>query len=633
MRHIPELDGLRGIAVLVVVLMHAGIGCGGGYVGVDVFFVLSGFLITSLILSDLDAGTFTFGGFFERRIRRIAPALMVTLLALLIVSWFWLLPEDYARLGRATAAQIALSSNIFHWQTSGYFGVDAQRLPLLHTWSLAVEEQFYLVLPVLLFWMARLRRRLAGISLGLMWGVSFGIGVVWTSNVPEAAFYLLPSRAWELLSGSLLAATPGFGRSASAFVREVVAAVGLVCIAISVGMFDEHLPFPGVYAALPCLGTVAFIWANRAEGTLMGRLVACGFMRLAGNISYSWYLIHWPLFVLVDYWKRGELDFKTRVGMVLCSFILAIVSWLLVETPVRRGWILRGRRRVIAVFGGASLVLATTGLVIDRMQGFPVRFPPEATTPVSCPEGDSFWQLELTARDIQFGRMGLMGKVPEKDSNTAPQCVLWGDSHAMALAPVVNAMLKERGISGGLATHSATAPLLGFAIPGIAPENPTFNEMVLEDLVQKRIPLVILAGNWADYASQPGFESALQKTVSKLVEAGIEVVILLDVAYQQDEIPKLLAQAKVTGEDVERQGVTLQEHRRLNEKCELLLRRQAGKQVTLIDPAEVFSLPNGHWQVVAEGVPLYRDRHHLSIAGAMRLEPLLKPVMDRLTQP
>ncbi|MCA9093158.1 MAG: acyltransferase [Planctomycetaceae bacterium] len=634
MTHIPELDGLRGIAVLAVVLMHAGLGCTGGFVGVDIFFVLSGFLITSIILDGTDAGTFSLFGFAERRVRRIAPALIVTLAATLIAGAVFLLPEDYSRLGRATMAQVVFLANLFHWQTSGYFGVEAEMLPLLHTWSLAVEEQFYLILPGLLLLIARFKRNLVLPALWLVTIGSFAVGVATTYTYPDAAFYLLPSRAWELLVGSLLAAMARWGKSASPLIREAVSAIGLLFIAVSIFLFDEYFPFPGMHALLPCLGAGAFIWANRFpnssnQRTVSGRLISWPPLRFTGDISYSLYLVHWPLIVFYRYWNSGDLSLLEKISLVCVSFLLATLSWAIVETPIRRRRIAANRRLLFVGSGLAMLILLGCGWGISANRGIPQRFPlpPEKVLPS---DRDSFWQLELTSRDILTERLGPLGDPQGEEQNMPIQCLLWGDSHAMALAPVVDELLKERNLRGGLATHSATAPLLGFVIPGILPESPTFNEAVLEFLKSKRVPAVILAGNWAEYAETPAFPDSLRRTIDELVRAGIEVTIVLDVGYQPDDVPKLIAQATLRGEDLSTIGTTIEEHRRRNAKCEPLLRALSGPHVTILDPTDTFALPNGHWEVATEGTSQYRDRHHLTPKASLRLKPLLQPTIDRL---
>lgn len=275
-RYRPEIDGLRAIAVVVVVLYHAGLGTTGGFVGVDVFFVISGFLITSLILKDLEAGTFTLAGFWERRIRRIMPALSCLILATLMAGWIVLLPSDYVALGRSAFFQGLFAANIYFWRNTGYFDGVAEEEPLLHTWSLAVEEQFYLIFPLLmvgLFALPRFRRRGALLSFfGLCIVLSLGVSVWGVVNRPVATFYLLPTRAWELLLGASVAvlpgpaviAGPGFAgrlRLANGF-REVLSVAALMGILVPCWLYTSATPFPGLAAAPPCMAAGLFIWVT-----------------------------------------------------------------------------------------------------------------------------------------------------------------------------------------------------------------------------------------------------------------------------------------------------------------------------------------------------------------------------------
>ncbi|HYK43019.1 MAG TPA: acyltransferase, partial [Thermoanaerobaculia bacterium] len=310
----PEIDGLRGVAVVLVVLFHAGFGCPGGYVGVDVFFVISGFLITSLIWKDLEGERFTFARFWERRARRIVPALVAVVAATLFAGWFLLLPADYERLGRSAASQAVFAANVHFWLTGGYFAPAAAEQPLLHTWSLALEEQFYWIVPVALFLVfgaRRFERRrssmiLAAIGCGIV--SSFTLSVWGVAHHPSAAFYLLPTRAWELLLGSLVAflpmrSQPSQGRA----VRELAAIGGVALILLAAFGYRATTPFPGAAALAPCLGAALWIRSNGRETsaspapTLAGSVLSRPLPVFVGLASYSLYLWHWPFLAFARY--------------------------------------------------------------------------------------------------------------------------------------------------------------------------------------------------------------------------------------------------------------------------------------------------------------------------------------------
>jgi peptidoglycan/LPS O-acetylase OafA/YrhL len=266
----PDVDGLRALAVLTVILCHAGLGCPGGFVGVDVFFVISGFLITSLLSREISEGQFSLVAFWERRIRRIFPTIFVVVLATLIAGWFLYLPEDFLTLGKSALAQTVLLANVFFFRKTGYFEDAADTHPLLHTWSLAVEEQFYLLFPLLLFFLTRCGRKSLVGGIAFLGVGSFALSVVGSYSHPAATFYLLPSRAWELMMGALLAVLPD-GRKPTRWLNEAAGLAGLGLILFSVFTYTSLTRFPGVAALPPCLGAALIIFSGRSKITLVGR--------------------------------------------------------------------------------------------------------------------------------------------------------------------------------------------------------------------------------------------------------------------------------------------------------------------------------------------------------------------------
>ena len=288
MKYRADIDGLRAIAVLPVVLYHAGFGFPGGFVGVDVFFVISGYLITSLILKDANTGAFSLATFWERRVRRILPPLLPVLAVSFIAGWFWMLPVDFRNLGGATAAQSVMMANVWFWTQGGYFNTSSDTEPLLHLWSLAVEEQFYVLFPLLLVALRRYRISTVGVLLALAAG-SFALSAVLVFIDTSAAFYLMPTRAWELLLGALLCFAPQ-STAPRRWLAEIAALLGLVIIVAVSRVYTVGTPFPGAAALPPCLGAMLVIWAGSGTSTLTGRLLAAFPLRSIGLISYSLYL-------------------------------------------------------------------------------------------------------------------------------------------------------------------------------------------------------------------------------------------------------------------------------------------------------------------------------------------------------
>ncbi len=291
-RYRPEIDGLRGAAVLAVVLFHAGLGVPGGGIGVDVFFVISGFLITSLILKDLEGGAFTIASFWERRARRILPALTVVVLATLVAGWFLLLPGDYESLGRAAFWQAAFGANVHYYLETSYFSGAAEEKPLLRTWSLAVEEQFYLALPLTLLVLLRLRACRARLFLPAVFAagvvLSLAASIYGVANHRAAAFFLLPTRAWELLLGSFVAVTPNDWLPRSNAVREVISLAGLGGVIVPCLLYTKDTSFPGLAAVPPCVGAALVIWslANDIGAGNYERLIVARLLTARSLVSF-----------------------------------------------------------------------------------------------------------------------------------------------------------------------------------------------------------------------------------------------------------------------------------------------------------------------------------------------------------
>ena len=564
-RYRPEIDGLRAIAVLAVVLFHAGLGVPGGYVGVDVFFVISGFLITGLIMRDLELGQFTLAQFWERRARRIIPALVVVVLATLVAGWFLLLPSDYANLGRSAAWQSVFGANIHYYLDTSYFTGAAEEKPLLHTWSLAVEEQFYMVVPLLLLGLFRFSRfRRPGILLLLFAAgitISLVASIYGVSHHPAFAFYLLPTRGWELLCGAFVALTPAAWSLRSHPWRECLCGLGLVGILIPCWLYSKTTPFPGLAAVPPCFGTALFIWASTTSPhansncpLVMARILSARPLVFVGLVSYSLYLWHWPVFAFSTYfWVFEPIPFGFRLGMASVSFAVAVLSWRYVETPFRKRHLCANRSTMFNFGTGSMAVVTALGGVILLGQGFPARLPPDVIEYANAKE-DMEGIHELTADAVRAGRLVPLGN---PDPQVPVSLLLWGDSYAMAAAPAFDQFLKENGLAGRQATAPATAPVLGAYWPMGKLTNPkdtkAFNEAVFDYIKKHRIPNVVLVGNWEIYSDDRGsvpLDTALLSTIQRLVEAGTQPYLLLQGPRPQFDVPKALAMARFFERDL-----------------------------------------------------------------------------------
>lgn len=338
MNYRREIDGLRALAVVAVILFHAGLQTfSGGFVGVDVFFVISGYLITSILLVQKQEGTFTLLGFYERRARRILPALFVVMFACLPFAWLWMLPSDIKDFSKSVIAVSVLGSNILFWRESGYFEKAAELKPLLHTWSLAVEDQYYLIFPVFLLLMWRLGKRWIVGSLVVVALISLSVAHWGSFHKPEASFYLFPTRGWEILIGSIVAFylfSKNNMESGRQTTDQIFSLIGLALIGCAVFMFDNNTPFPGAYALMPTIGTALIILFSNPQ-TWVNKLLSSKPLVGVGLISYSAYLWHLPLFVFARHSKIVEPDPTLLLSLAVFALIPAYVSWKYIETPFR----------------------------------------------------------------------------------------------------------------------------------------------------------------------------------------------------------------------------------------------------------------------------------------------------------
>jgi len=336
MKYRAEIDGLRALAVLPVILFHAGFEWfSGGFVGVDVFFVISGYLITTIIISEMAESKFSIVNFYERRARRILPALFFVMAACLPFAWLWLTPTDLKDFGQSLAAVSTFSSNILFWWESGYFDTAAELKPLLHTWSLAVEEQYYILFPVFLMLTWRLGIKTILILLSIVFLISLGVAVWGAYNTISAAFYLLPTRGWELLIGVFAAFYLKYNTHLKSHaVNQMLSLLGFGMIAYSIIAFDKTTPFPSLYALIPTIGTGLLILCAVPK-TFVHRLLSLKYIVGIGLISYSAYLWHQPLLAFAKLRELVELSELHLIILCIISFLMAWFTWRFVEKPFR----------------------------------------------------------------------------------------------------------------------------------------------------------------------------------------------------------------------------------------------------------------------------------------------------------
>lgn len=653
----PDIDGLRAIAVLSVVLYHAGLRCPGGYVGVDVFFVISGYLITSLILKDLREDRFSLVGFWERRLRRIFPALAATVLITLVAGWFLLLPEHLEKLGKSTVAQALLSANIYFWRTNNYFGGLNEEKPLLHTWSLAVEEQFYLFFPLILVFLFRRPafRQPRALVVFLVAGFAASLlAAIWgVKHQPYATFYLLPTRAWELTCGALVAVLPANAIPTSRSLREGASWFGLLAIFLPVCLYNDNTPFPGLAALPPCLGTALLIWANSPTASpgavlparsLPAVVLSLRGVTFIGLISYSLYLWHWPVMVFSNYWKTAPFSFLMRCGLVALSLVLAVLSWRCIETPFRSRSICGTRTKIFSFAVASTLVLFLLGLGVVLKGGLPGRIAPEALAIVTAAQKDNQVRYKVinldniitTADDVRENTLPHFGS----RNPTAPvEVMLWGDSHAGLAIPVFDSLCQQYGIAGRAAIVHSTPPLVNvdYHLKLGSRDALAISSAVVDYIKANKIPNTFLIAYWSEYENVGGpnrLKASLLATLRALKATDTKVWVVLDWPDYDNDVVKTLVRRLIF--PAVHWKVSLRsrsEHLKRNAGMYNLSAHSS--EACFLDPAPLLEdAASTGYRIIDGGFPLYFDNHHLTHRGAeIALLPLLRPVFETNLQP
>ncbi len=511
-RYRPDIDGLRAIAVMLVVNFHAfPEAMRGGFIGVDIFFVISGFLITGIIAREIDEQRFSLVGFYNRRIRRIFPALIVVLCAVLAMGWLWMLPHAYAQLSSDVFASAAFAANVALMLQSGYFDVESAKKPLLHLWSLGIEEQFYLAWPLILMIAARWRAGLLAVACVIALA-SFILNVALIGHDPVATFYLPFTRAWELLVGAIMALTwRRIDQSEAASNWRAVAGAGLIALALAV--LNVHRAFPGWWALLPVAGSALLLsapasWINRA---LLGWTPMVG----VGLISYPLYLWHWPLLVMFAVVKFEAPTLVDRELILLASAVAAWGTYWFVEKPLRFG----GRRGLKAIALGAGMAaVAFAGAIVTAGRGFELRLPPEIRAMADVPEQNAQWRVSKCLIDLS------------DQSNFADECVeqghrpllmLWGDSTAGALMPGLLKAQATRNFGIAQFTASSCVPILNVDIEA-TPNCRANNDRVLAMAIKLKPDIILLHGTWEKNLDQVGASVATlrRETQARVIVLG-----------------------------------------------------------------------------------------------------------------
>jgi peptidoglycan/LPS O-acetylase OafA/YrhL len=521
-RYRPDIDGLRAIAVMLVVSFHAfPEAMPGGFIGVDIFFVISGFLITGIIVRELHQQRFSLVAFYNRRIRRIFPALIVVLVVTLVLGWLWMLPAAYAQLSGDVFASAAFFANIALLLQSGYFDIESGRKPLLHLWSLGIEEQFYLFWPLILMLVSRLRLNMLAAASIIGLG-SFILNVALIGSNPVATFYLPFTRAWELLAGAALACSWS-QVSQESRASNLRAGLGILLIAVAAIVLDTRRAFPGWWAVLPVAGSALLLSAPAAW--VCRHLLASRPMVRIGLISYPLYLWHWPLLVFFAIIKFAPLTLLERGLIVGLSFVLAWLTYRFVEIPFRFGR--PGPLRIASLCAAMVLVAAAGGIVVEG-RGFDFRLPAEIRAMTDVPEQTSQWRVHECMLDLSH-EMSFADTCAERERR--PLVLVWGDSTAGALLPGLRQAQQTHDFGLAQFTSSSCIPALNTDVAG-TPNCRAINDKILSLARELKPDIVLLHSTWDRYLD------GVAATVAALKkETNARVVVLGSVPWWKRGLP------------------------------------------------------------------------------------------------
>ncbi|UWZ86143.1 acyltransferase family protein [Occallatibacter riparius] len=632
----PHIDGLRAVAVLSVIFFHfSDTWFPGGYLGVDIFFVISGYLITKVIWREANDNEFTLARFYERRVRRIMPALLFLLLFVSVVSFLLLLPLDLKGYAKSLFASVSFAANLYFWRTTGYFGGLASEKPLLHLWSLGVEEQFYILFPMLVVLCTRWRRSiLVPVTAGLV-VLSFAANTLALRiDADKPAFYLLPTRAWEIGAGCLLALMPVM-KLQSKWIREFLAIVAVGFLVWGLFFNGGHLWTDRIPVAIwVVLGATLAIYLGESGGCWSSRLLSLPLMTFIGLISYSLYLWHWPLLVFTRYYLiESTVPFRQVAILLVVMFGLATLSWRYIERPFRSRSM--PVRRVVAwVASGSIVVIAAAGVVL-KSDGFPSRYnqsiakiSAEIGTEYRCEFGQYFL--------FGGGRACLLG-ASGKDPDTA-SVALMGNSHVEMYAPLVTEILRKEHKVGIMVPLTPCLPMPDFNLSQACSTAAAKNLRAVESL--SRVQTVIIGMTWDRSAEPPflevadpdlqarHFRESLDRVIDGLEKSGKSVILVGPIATPRYQVASVVARQLAFAHKLTA-PLYWPADDFINRYQKVFTHYSSKKDIVFIRPDEI-QCQNGKCDFFRDGMPLFADDNHVTQDALPLFRPAFEPVLTQI---
>ncbi len=623
-----DIDGLRAIAVLLVVFFHAKFSAiSGGFVGVDVFFVISGFLISIIISKEVAENRFSYKSFYLRRIKRLAPALIGLLVLTTIPAYLFLFSDDFEIFGRNLIHAYLSTSNFFLWtNTGGYFSPNTDLFPLLHTWSLAVEEQFYFIWPALFILLNKLTKGKYLTRIMFVFTLSLlALSVYLANYTPHSAYFLLPARAFELMMGAMLAVSYAKVPNASKNMNHVLSVTALALIVIPAFVIDKQSVFPGFNAFWPCLGAVLLIVTGKNQermGIVNSVISHKGFVGI-GLMSYSLYLWHWPIFSFIQYLGL-EMTGLLRIAAVVLSFVLAYLSWKYIEQSVHKLKLPTLGSAMKKIMLPSFILLTGMYGVIDGLNGFPDRFDKleefdkkknfPSTVRNKCHDADLLGNIDKCWLGVQKEKIDGM---------------LIGDSFANHSASLIDVFAKDAGLLIHDSSSGGHPILTRFRSPGVYDYPPEYAEARLKLALQYEH--IIIGAHWGLY-SKPGSLNYIRllETIEEIVEQDIKVTIVFALPPTTSENLHKLKLVKGNRFVFFENGASSIELPQYWESELAIEIKERFPQINYIDMKDVMC-ENGQCQLTINGVVVYRSNDHFNtIGGHLMAEKYLKEIGNPL---